>query len=107
MSYNLIITHAFERDAKPLLKKYKSLTIDLIGLFESLENKPIQGKPLGKDCYKIRLAITSKGKGKSSGARVIACVKIKDGKIFLLAIYDKSEKEDIPEKELNRLLKFI
>lgn len=107
MSYNLIITTAFERDAKPLLKKYKSLKTDLAGLFESLENDSTQGKPLGKECYKIRLAITSKGKGKSGGARVITCVKIISDKIFLLSIYDKSEKESISDKELNELLKFI
>ncbi|HEY9123376.1 MAG TPA: type II toxin-antitoxin system RelE/ParE family toxin [Bacteroidales bacterium] len=107
MSYNLIITPAFERDAKPLLKKYKSLKTDLAGLFESLENEPSQGKPLGKDCYKIRLAISSKGKGKSGGARVITCVKITSDKVFLLSIYDKSEKEDISDKELNELLKLI
>lgn len=107
MSYNLIITPAFERDAKPLLKKYQSLKTDLAGLFESLENEPSQGKPLGKDCYKIRLAISSKGKGKSGGARVITCVKITSDKIFLLSIYDKSEKEDISDKELNELMKLI
>jgi hypothetical protein len=107
MSYNLIITPAFERDVKPLLKKYKSLKADLAGLFESLENKGTQGKPLGKNCYKIRLAITSKGKGKTGGARVITCVKITSENIFLLSIYDKSDKEDISNKKLNELLKFI
>lgn len=107
MSYNLIITPVFERDAKPLLKKYKSLKNDLASLFESLEKEPAQGKPLGKDCFKIRMSITSKGKGKSGGARVITCVKITNEKIFLLTIYDKSEKDDISDKELNELLKFI
>jgi hypothetical protein len=107
MSYNLIITPAFERDAKPLLKKYNSLKIDLADLFESLENEPKQGKPLGKDCYKIRLAIASKGKGKSGGARVITCIKITSAKVFLLTIYDKTDKEDISDKELNELLKYI
>jgi len=30
------------------------------------------GTPLGNDVYKIRLAIASKNKGKSGGARVIS-----------------------------------
>lgn len=107
MSYKLVITQAFERDTRPLLKRYKSLKTDLAGLFETLENEPLQGKPLGKDCYKIRLAITSKGKGKSGGARVITCVKITTDKVFLLSIYDKSDKEDISDKELNELMKLI
>ncbi|MBC8004381.1 MAG: type II toxin-antitoxin system RelE/ParE family toxin [Verrucomicrobia bacterium] len=107
MSYNLIVTPSFERDVKLLLKKYRSLKNDLISLFQSLENEPINGKPLGKDCYKIRLAIASKGKGKSGGARVITCVKITSENIYLLTMYDKSEKEDISDKDLNELLKNI
>lgn len=107
MSYNLIITPAFERDVKPLLKKHKSLKSDLSGLFESLENKPTQGKQLGKNCYKIRLAISSKGKGKSGGARIITHVYVPGNTLYMLAIYDKSEKEDISDKELIEMLKFI
>jgi mRNA-degrading endonuclease RelE of RelBE toxin-antitoxin system len=107
VSYNLVITPAFERDAKPLLKKYKSLKNDLADLFELLEKEPLQGIPLGKDCNKIRLAITSKGKGKSGGARVITCVRITSDKVFILSIFDKSDKEDISDKDLIELLKFI
>lgn len=105
MSFKLIITPAFERDVKPLHKKYKSLKNDLVGLFESLEEEPEQGTALGKDCYKIRMGIASKGKGKSGGARVITCVKIVAENIFLLTIFDKSDKEDISDKELKELLK--
>ena len=74
-------------------------------MISSLEKNPIQGEPLGKDCYKIRMAITSKGKGKSSGARIITCVKIVHSFVYLLSIYDKSAKESISEKELNQMLK--
>jgi hypothetical protein len=59
---------------------------------------------LGKDCYKIRLSIKSKGKGKSGGARIITCVKVIDGNVYLITIYDKSEKESISNKELKELL---
>jgi len=52
---------------------------------------------------KIRLAIASKRKGKSGGARVITCVLIEDTEVHLLTIYDKSEKEDISDKELKTL----
>ena len=107
MSYNLIITPSFERDAKFLLKKHKSLKTDLTALFKSLESEPVQGKTLGKDCYKIRIAITSKGKGKSGGARVIICIKVTEENIFLLTIYDKSEKDTLTDKELNDLLGYI
>ena len=107
MSYNIIITPAFEREVKPLLKKHKSLKSDLASFFSSLEINPKQGKSLGKDCYKIRMAISDKGKGKSGGARIITCVRVTAEKIYLISIYDKSEKEDISDKELNELLRLI
>jgi hypothetical protein len=94
----------FEREAKNLIKKYRSLSREIAQLIIDLEQNPIQGTSLGRDCYKIRLAIVSKNAGKSGGARVITCVKIKNGTAFLVSIYDKSEQEDISGKELTKLL---
>jgi hypothetical protein len=106
MSFKVLTTSDFERDAKNLLKKCKSLTNELlVDLIASLEEYPVQGTPLGNDCYKIRIAIKSKGKGKSGGARVITCIKVIDGFVYLLTIYSKSEKDNISDKELQRLLK--
>lgn len=105
MSFKVLTTSDFKRDAKPLLKKYKSLKNEIFDLITSLEEEPIQGTPLGNDCYKIRMAISSKGKGKSGGARVITCVKVVGGFVYLLTIYSKSEKENISDKELQELLK--
>ncbi|MFN8255404.1 MAG: type II toxin-antitoxin system RelE/ParE family toxin [Bacteroidales bacterium] len=59
---------------------------------------------MGKDCYKIRMAIASKNKGKSGGSRVITCVKVVEHHVYLLSIYDKSDKENISDKELDALL---
>ncbi len=61
----------------------------------------------GHDCYKIRMAISSKKQGKSGGARIITCAKIVDERVILLTIYDKSEKENISDKELLTLLNEI
>ena len=47
----------------------------------------------------------SKVKGKSGGARVISCVVAVQESIILLSIYDKSEQDNIDDKELERLLK--
>lgn len=104
MSFEVLITSDFKRDSKPLLKKYKSLKIEILELITSLEEDPTQGTPLGHECYKIRLAIKSKGKGKSGGARVITCVKVVDSFVYLLTIYSKSEKENISDKELQQLI---
>ena len=105
MNFKVLITSDFKRDSKPLLKKYKSLKNEILDLITSLEEEPRQGISLGNDCYKIRLPIASKGKGKSGGARVITCVKIIENFVYILTIYSKSEKDNISDKELQELLK--
>jgi hypothetical protein len=105
MSFNVIVTSGFKKHAKSIGKKHLTLKSDIEALISSLEEGPIQGEPLGKDCYKVRMAITSKAKGKSGGSRVITCVKVLDQDVYLLSIYDKSEKENISDKELDGMLK--
>lgn len=104
MSYNIFTSDHFDKELKKLAKKYPSLKSDFKILIESLKDKPIQGQPLGKDCFKVRMAITSKNKGKSSGSRVITCVKVLADYVFLLSIYDKSEKDNMDDNELDILL---
>ncbi len=104
MSYNVIATPRFKRDIKKLSKKYFSLKDEYASLINELESKPQIGTPLGNNCYKIRVSIDSKGKGKSGGARVITYVVIKEEIVFLLTIYDKAEKENITNRELKELL---
>jgi hypothetical protein len=60
----------FKREGKRLFKKYASLSDEVESLTEELRTNPTKGTPIGHSCYKIRLAIQSKGKGKSGGARV-------------------------------------
>ena len=62
---------------------------------------------MGGNFYKIRLAIASKGKGKSGGARVITYIKIVQENIYLTSIYDKSEQVDVSVKELEKILRMI
>ena len=107
MSFNVIITPPFKRQAKKLKKKFPSLKTELTVLYNSLEENPKQGKPIGKNCYKIRLAIKSKGKGKSGGTRVITHLQVIDENVYMVAIYDKSDKESLTDKELTQLLKSI
>lgn len=105
MSFNVVVTDGFKKHAKSIARKHRSLKSDLIKLIVSLEENPEQGEPLGKDCYKVRMTIASKGKEKSGGSRVITCVKIVDQTAYLLTIYDKSDKENITDKELDELLR--
>ena len=60
MTYNLVLTDTFKKEAKRLIKKYPSLRNELAELGKVLEKEPIHGIPLGNDTYKIRLAIASK-----------------------------------------------
>ena len=95
----------FDRELKNLVKKYPSIGVDLKHLLENLLENPFQGDALGKDCYKVRMAISAKNKGKSGGVRVITCVKITNESITLLSVYDKSNQSDIADKFLIQLLK--
>jgi mRNA-degrading endonuclease RelE of RelBE toxin-antitoxin system len=105
VSYSIILTRDFEKEIKRLSKKYPSLKNVFATLLSSLEIEPIQGVPLGNECYKIRISIKSKSSGKSDGARVITCVKIVMNTVILLSIYDKSEKATITDKEIKERLK--
>jgi hypothetical protein len=97
----------FEKQTKRLVKKYPSLKIELLNLVASLKENPEQGSPIGKSCYKIRIAIASKGKGKSGGARLITHFVLIEATVYLLSIYDKSEKENLTDKEIDELLRHI
>jgi hypothetical protein len=105
MSFEVEVTSGFKKQAKRIVKKFPSLKKELAALIEQLEAYPTQGVSIGKGCYKVRIAIASKGKGKSGGARVITHVHIVKFKVYLLSIYDKSEMETISDRELMDLLK--
>ncbi|MEZ4776412.1 MAG: type II toxin-antitoxin system RelE/ParE family toxin [Bacteroidia bacterium] len=105
MNFEVILSENFIREAKRLIKKYPSLKSELKVLGEELSQNPLQGTPLGNDVYKIRMAIASKGKGKSGGARVISFVKIIQTTVVLISIYNKGEKETISDQEIQLLLK--
>jgi mRNA-degrading endonuclease RelE of RelBE toxin-antitoxin system len=104
MSYKISTSKVFKRDVKPLSKKYHSLKNELEELFDSLEENPEQGDSLGKSCFKIRLAIKSKGKGKRGGARIVTYVITENKEVILLTIYDKKVKNDLLPNELDELL---
>lgn len=105
MSFNIELTDNFKKEAKKLIKKYASLRGEIIELAQALSENPMMGTPLGNDVYKIRIAIASKNRGKSGGARIISFVKIINETVYLLAIYNKGEQDSISDKEIEDLLK--
>ncbi len=105
MSYKVLRTTEFEKELKQLSKKFLSLKGEYSELVDSLSENAIQGTSLGNNCYKIRLAIASKGKGKSGGARIITCVYSSDKEVVLVSIYDKSEQSTITDEVIQDRLK--
>lgn len=107
MSFSVIATEKFKKEAKRLNHKYPSIKVELGELNELLCNEPYSGTPLGNNIFKIRLAIKSKGKGKSGGARVITYVVTKNREVYLLTIYDKSQFENVDDKTLAQIVKSL
>jgi len=105
MSFSVYPTPDFKKFLKKLVKKYPSLKTDLQGLINTLKEKPDSGIYLGHGIYKVRLAITSKARGKSGGARVITYLVTQDKEVYLVYIYDKSQLENITKEQILELLK--
>ncbi len=114
MNVEVKTTENFRRVAKKLLKKYRSLKKELEELILQLEKEPRTGIKIGENTYKIRLAVKSKGRGKSGGMRIITYldVEIRLEKeefttVYLMSIYDKSEKENISDNLLRQLIEEV
>ena len=108
MNYEIIVKPTFQREAKRLAKHYSSFKEDFVSLIDDLEQNPLLGTDLGHGLRKVCMKITSKGKGKSGGARVITLTVLiseTDTNIVLLTIYDKSECENLTDKELADIVK--
>lgn len=104
------VTEEFKRQIKPLVKKYKSLKDDYANLLEELKNNPYSGVDLGGGQYKVRMAIASKGKGKSGGARVITYVVEEtpsETHVHLLTIYDKSAMPSVSTSYIQYLVDLL
>ena len=98
-----------------MVKKFPSLKAELEKLQNDLLQNPRLGTLIHENVYKIRLAVKSKGKGKSGGMREITYIveveiQIEEAEndnettVFLVSIYDKSEQANISEKELSDLI---
>ncbi len=105
MAFKVITTKDFEKFFKRLLKKYPSLKNDLLKLIEVLEENPKTGINLGNNLYKIRMAISSKNKGKSGGSRIITYVINEDEEVYLIHIFDKGKISNIQKKLVLKILK--
>lgn len=102
---DIIATENFIRSAKPLAKKYRSFNSDYQNLLKELNENPNLGVDLGAGLRKVRMAISSKGKGKSGGARVITLDVIERCDVlYLLEIYDKSDADSVNVSILRKIV---
>jgi hypothetical protein len=106
MKVTISTIEEFDRQARRLAKKYKSLKADLMILQKEIMENPFVGSDLGSGIRKIRLAIASKGKGKSGGARVLTLTVLvsEDAEVTLLTIYDKNEIENVSDEYIRWLI---
>ena len=107
MNFSVIPSDKFKKEAKRLINKFPSLKKELADLNATLTTGPEAGIPLGNNTFKIRLAIKSKGKGKSGGARVITYLVTEEKEIYLLTIYDKSEFDNVDDKTIKSIIKTL
>lgn len=108
MSFDVITTPHFEKAAKGLMKKYRSLKSDLGKIIVSLAENPMQGDELTSGIRKIRMAIASKGRGKSGGARVITYTIFAteyQGQVYLIDMYDKADYSTVDVAVLQKMIK--
>ena len=107
MNFEILTTVDFDKSLQALAKKYLSIIDDIKEFRNSLKENPFQGDELTPGIRKIRMAITSKGRGKSGGARVITKTIVyteTEGRIYLLEIYDKANTSTIDIEILKQIV---
>lgn len=110
MSFEIIPTPEFAKEFKILAKRHRSLKKNIKEFSESLAEDPFQGDELCPGIRKIRMAITSKGRGKSGGARVITYTVVAtecNGRVYLMSIYDKSDFSTVDTSVIREMVKTL
>lgn len=107
MNFEVLLTKDFIKRLKALAKRYHSIKADILEFEQSISKNPFQGVEIAPGVRKIRMAITSKGKGKSAGARIITYTiisSVETGKVVLFDIYDKSDTSSVDSQMIFKLI---
>lgn len=110
MNFEVLTTDYFNVEAKRLGKRYRSFVDDYDSFVKEIKKNPYQGVEILPGVRKVRIAIESKDKGKSGGARVITfayTISEKDGIVYLLIIYDKEDASSVKKNVIKAILKDI
>lgn len=108
MNYEVVLCESFKKAVKALNKRYPHIKDDVKGVINTLQIKPDTGVVVkqGKGIRKIRVKNSDLRKGKSGSYRVLYYVMDQPNQvIYMIFIYEKSDKEDVSRKEIIELLK--
>lgn len=94
--YEIIISRHFERQARPLMRKNSALKNQLKAVLSQFHK--LNSVSIGKSVYKLRMQ--GLNKGKSGGYRLYVYVIEISTLLSPIAIYAKSEKENLSFKEV-------
>lgn len=106
----------FKKDVKHLLKKYRTLDGDLETVRKVLEVEPNERPPfsfrisdLGISTCVIKVKKIAcralKGRGINSGLRLIYAYFEKEGRIVMIELYHKNEKENEDKRRIKKYFK--
>ena len=100
-----ILEHTlYEKAFKKLSKKYKNIDKDVDAFLSSIRSREDLGTELKSNVYKVRIANSSKNKGKSTGYRLLSYVALVKNELHLLYIYDKGSIGNLTESEVDAMI---
>ncbi len=103
--FELIELPTYLKAVKKLKKRFRNISGDVDGFFKNdVSSVDDLGVKLHENIYKVRIKNSNKSTGKSGGYRLISYIEISNNKINLLYIYDKSDLDNISDKELDNLV---
>lgn len=100
---------AFKRQLKRLARRYRRIKTDIGPMINALYAGETPGDQMtGQDytLYKVRAPNSDSQRGKSGGYRVIYYLKTTT-RCILVAIYSKSDQEDMEPEALSRLMREV
>lgn len=104
-AFSVFESSAYQHSKKQLKKRFRLIDSDVTKFLHSLESVDDLGISLGDGIYKGRIANSDKNKGESAGYRLITLLQVIESNIYLIYIYDKSDLENISEKELDEMIR--
>ncbi len=104
MKLEVVEKSLYKKVLKKLAKRYRNIEKDVDDFLNAITTKEDLGIELKSNIFKARIRNSDKHKGKSAGYRLISYLAVIDSKLYLLYIYDKSQIENLSEKEIDSII---